>query len=263
MWQSLVVACLLIPVGYLQSRQLPPLRRYPWYYIFCALSGVAIPNVIFFYVVKSIPAGAMAVILTLAPIITYLLVLLLRMERIDALRIAGIGLGFCGALMIAMPDTGFTIDGWVLLGMLCPLGYASMSVYISRFPVHGVPLLLLAGGTHAVAVLFLAPVTLLAGDYFPIWEDAGLVEALIVCHGIIAAVAYSLFFRIVQLAGPVFYSFSTYVIAITGIGWGWLVFGESHPGHFWLAVALIFCGLALIQFRQRKSPPPAKPDHPA
>ena len=253
LWQSLIVAVLLLGIGFARGRKLPPISRYPRYYVFCALSGVAIPNVIFFYVVKSLPAGTMAVLLTLAPIVTYLLVLALRMERIDGMRIAGIGLGFVGALMISMPriTAELTFDGWVLLGILCPLGYASMGVYVARFPVTEIPLTLLAGGTHLVAVLFLLPATLFAGDFFLLWRDAGLVELLIVCHGLIAAVAYSLFFRIVQLAGPVFYSFSTYVIAITGIGWGWLVFAESHPRHFWLAVAMIFSGLALIQYRQR------------
>jgi len=252
MWQSLIAATLLIIMGYVKSGQLPPLVRYRRYYIICALIGVAIPNVVFFYVVQTIPAGTMAVLLTLVPIVTYSLVVMLRMEQINPLRVVGIGLGLGGALIIAMPQIvgKITIDWWVIIGMLCPLGYACMSVFVSRNPVIGYHVFLLAGGAHLVAFLFLLPATVLNGDFFLLWRNFGLVEALIVCHGIIAAVAYSLFFKIVELAGPVFYSFSTYIIGITGIGWGWMIFGETHPEHFWFAVALIFTGLTIVSTRR-------------
>ena len=256
MWQSLIVATLMLPMGYARSRQFPPLLRHHRYYIFCALVGVAIPNVTFFYVVQTVPAGTMAVLLTLAPIVTYTLVISLGMERMSPLRVIGIGLGFGGALMIAMPrlSGAITIDWWIIIGLLCPLGYASMSVYIARYPLTGYHLFLLVGGAHLVAFLFLFPVTLVTGNLVLLWDDPGLVEALIVCHGLIAAMAYSLFFKIVELAGPVFYSFSTYIIAITGIGWGWLIFDESHPAHFWLAVVAIFAGLAIVNYRRAQKP---------
>ena len=206
MWQSLIVALLLIPMGYLRSGQLPPLKRQGRYFLVCAVIGIAIPNVTFFYVVQTVAAGTMAVLLTLAPIVTYVLVVVLRMERIDPWRVLGIVLGLVGALLIALPQLGseFEIDWWIIVGMVCPLGYASMSVYISRHPLREVHTFLLVGGSHLVACLLLMPITLLSGNLILLWENPGLVECLIVAHGIIAAVAYSLFFKIVSLAGPVF-----------------------------------------------------------
>lgn len=252
MWQSLIAAILLIAMGYAKTRRLPSVIRNKRYFIFCALVGVAIPNVTFFYVVRSIPAGTMAVLLTLVPIVTYSLVVALRMERIDPVPVVGIVLGFGGALLIAMPQlsNGIAIDWIIVFAMLCPLGYASMSVFVSRYPMTDNHPFLLAGGTHMVAFLLLLPVAVWTDAFFPIWKNPGFVEALIVLHGVIAAVAYSLFFKIVELAGPVFYSFSTYIIAITGIGWGWVVFGESHHQLFWLAVVLIFAGLTIVNLRR-------------
>lgn len=252
MWQSLIVALLLIPMGYARSRQLPPLQREWRYFVVCALIGIAIPNVTFFYVVQTVAAGTMAVLLTLAPIVTYTLVVALKMERIDPWRMLGVALGFGGALLIAMPrlSDGISISWWIIIGLLCPLGYASMSVFISHRPLLGYHLFLLVGGAHLVSFLVLLPITVASGNLVLIWQDPGLVEALIVAHGFIAAAAYSMFFKIVELAGPVFYSFSTYIIAITGIFWGWLIFAEIHPVHFWLAVASIFVGLAIINYRR-------------
>jgi drug/metabolite transporter (DMT)-like permease len=252
MWQSLIVALLMLPMGYARSRQLPPLWRERRYFVVCALIGVAIPNVIFFYVVQTVAAGTMAVLLTLAPIVTYTLVVTLGMERFNPLRVLGIALGFGGALLIAVPSLSGPVrfDWWIVVGLLCPLGYASMSVFISRYPLKEYHLFLLVGGAHLVAFLFLLPITLASGNLVLLWVDPGLVQVLIVAHGFIAAAAYSMFFKIVELAGPVFYSFSTYIIAINGILWGWIIFAETHPPHFWLAVASIFAGLAIINYRR-------------
>jgi len=256
MWQSLICALLLLPMGYARSRQLAPLWRERRYFVVCALIGVAIPNVIFFYVVRTVAAGTMAVLLTLAPIVTYTLVVALGMERFGRLRALGIALGFAGALLIAMPrlSGAVSLDWWVLVGLLCPLGYASMSVFISRHPLTGYHTFLLVGGTHLAAFLFLLPITVASGNLVLLWDDPGLVQGLVVAHGFVAAAAYSMFFKIVKLAGPVFYSFSTYIIAVNGIFWGWIIFGESHPPHFWLAVAMIFGGLALVNYRRAQPP---------
>ena len=252
MWVSLIAAGLLTVMGYARSRQPPPIIRHFRRLSVYSVVGVALPNVIFFHVVRNIPAGTMAVLLTLTPMVTYALVVLLRLEPLAPLRIAGLALGFCGALIIAMPQVvgGITVDGWVFVGMLCPLGYASMSVYISRHPMADCHPISLAAGTHSIAFLVLLPLAVANGDFFLPGRHPVAVEALIVLHGVIAAVAYSLFFKIVGLAGPVFYSFSAYIVALTGIGWGRIIFGETHPRHFWLAVLLIFIGLAVINSRR-------------
>ena len=91
LWQLFIVALLLIPAGYQRSGQLPPLRRNSRYYLVCALIGIAIPNVTFFYVIQTVAAGTMAVLLTLAPIVTYGLVTSLRMKRLDPLRVVTCG----------------------------------------------------------------------------------------------------------------------------------------------------------------------------
>ena len=137
---------------------------------------------------RTVAAGTMAVLLTLAPIVTYLLVVLLRMERIDGWRMLGIVLGFGGALLIALPrlDSTLDINWWIVIGLVCPLGYASMSVFIARNPLQGYHLFLLVGGAHLVSGLLLLPITLLSGNMILLWKEPGLVESLIVVHGMIA-----------------------------------------------------------------------------
>lgn len=255
-WQSLVASLVLIVMGLRQTGRLPSIRlKDARFYLMCGLVGTALPNAVFFEAVRHIPAGTMAVLLTLVPIFIYLLVVLIRQEMVDFWRLGGILLGFAGALIIAMQrvEGALTLDGHVLFAMLCPLGYAIMGVYVGRFPLTGVHPFHLAAGTHLVAIAFLLPVSLSSGQFHPIWHDFGPPERMMIIHGILAGISYSLFFRIMELAGAVFYSMSHYVIALTGVAWGWLVFGETHGAVFWLAVVLILFGLSLVNQRQGKS----------
>ncbi len=252
-WQSLVAALVLIIMGWRQTGHFPRIGSDNIrFFLVCGLLGTALPNAVFFEAVKHIAAGAMAVLLTLVPIFIYFLVVLIRQEKIDLWRLGGILLGFAGALIIGLErvDGTLALDGHVLFAMLCPLGYAIMGVYVGRFPLQGVHPFHLAAGTHIVAIGFLLPVSLATGQFHPFWNGFGLPEAMMLFHGILAGIAYSLFFRIVELAGAVFYSMSHYVIALTGVAWGWIAFGEIHGVGFWFAVLLILSGLSLVNLRQ-------------
>ena len=253
-WQCSVAAIILLGSARLRGVTIPLDAKHLRYFALCGAVGTAAPNSLYFVVLGHIPAGTMAVILTTIPLITYLLVLVGRLERADRRRALGIAVGLGGAALVVLPG-GAAPDAvllpWLLLGFLCPLLYASNAVLASRQPVRGADPTVLAGGTLAAGALFVAVPMLATGSFHPLWRDASLVDLLVLAHGVLAAVAYSLFFLLLRISGPVFYSQSAYVIAVTGIGWGMLVFDERHPPAFWLAVALVFVGVLLVNSRQR------------
>ncbi len=83
MWQSTFAAALLLLFGTVRSgSKLPPRDRWG-YFAVTGLVGTALPNCIFFFVVRQVPAGTMAVLLTLGPVITYGLAAATRLERLD------------------------------------------------------------------------------------------------------------------------------------------------------------------------------------
>jgi len=253
LWQSLVAMCLLFLVGFLRVKKLPQFQGCLPLFLVCGLVGTVFPNVLFFYVVQHVAAGTMAVVLTLVPIITYLVVVLVGQEKPDLIRVIGIALGFSGAVVITATNLSgeLELSGYTFLGLLCPLGYSLMSVYTAAKAPNNVHPFYLAAGTHMTAVLFLIPVAFTSNSFHPLWQNWTFVDQLVIGHGILTATAYTLFFIIVSAAGAVYYSFSHYVIAITGLAWGWLIFGEMHSSWFWLAVVLILAGLTLINERQR------------
>ena len=88
---------------------------------------------------------------------------------------------------------------------------------------------------------------------FDIRRPAGEAEIGMLGQIVISSVAYLMFFEVLRLAGPVFMSFTGYIVTLTGIAWGVVLFGESHSPWVWGAAALIFAGLALVNLRRQFS----------
>ena len=79
-WQCLLAGLLLLGYVRYRGRQMVMTRPAIRLYIIIALLGTAIPSVCFYYSASRLPAGVLAITVTLVPILTYGLALLLRSE---------------------------------------------------------------------------------------------------------------------------------------------------------------------------------------
>jgi len=80
-WQSLGTA-LLTFVAAIATRQLPSLRRKDLrFYLMLGTFGTAVPITLFAFAAPKVPAGAIALGLTLVPILTYGIAVLFRIDR--------------------------------------------------------------------------------------------------------------------------------------------------------------------------------------
>ena len=77
-------------------------------------------------------------------------------------------------------------------------------------------------------------------------------------------IGYAFFFRLQQVGGPVYLSQISYVNTAVGLAFAVLLFGERLNAWIWLAVALVFAGVALVNRTytppSSTSPGPAKPN---
>src|SRR6185369_5281031 len=91
------------------------------YYTINGLIGLALPSVMLLYCAPHLPVSITTLLIPLAPVVTYLIVLALRVEYFVALRALGVLLGFAGVLMIVLPEGGLpdrSMVGWVMIGLL-------------------------------------------------------------------------------------------------------------------------------------------------
>lgn len=252
-WQAAGAGLVVATICLLRGMRLRLGREYLRYYLVTGLTGIALPNVNLVAAIAHLPAGVMVLTIPFVPLITYLIVLGLRMERFSLLRFSGVMFGLAGVALIVLPRASLPDPDaahWFMLALATPLLYAVNNVLAARFRPSDSRSLPLAGGMMLAAGLALTPVVV-ALDVFYV-PKAALGEAEIGIAGQIAvsSVAYLIFFEVLRLAGPVYMSFTGYIVTLTGIGWGVLLFGEKHSPWVWGAALLIFTGLALVNLRR-------------
>jgi drug/metabolite transporter (DMT)-like permease len=251
-WQSLgpalVLAIFCLP-NYKSSLLNPP---YWPYFLVCGLIGIAIPNTNMYLIADKLPAGLLAVLVNTVPLLVYPLALLAKQEKLDTWRLLALILGMMGImLIIGVPKTG-GYSHWTLFALISPLSFALCSIYIGSKNTPKLNALEAACGMLVAASLLLIPLVLQQKAFYPLTPPFTLPKQIIILEIILSSIGYLLFFHLVRLAGPVFYSLTGGVVACTGLFWGYLVFSEQPTTLQGLATVLIISAISLLSWRQSK-----------
>ena len=255
-WQGLGTA-LVTFVAAVATRQLPSLRRkYLRFYLVLGTLGTAVPITLLAFAAPKVPAGAIALGLTLEPILTYGIAVLFRIDHIRLLRIAGILLGLAGILLVLLPSQSLPEPGmapWLLMAFGAPLCWACCSVYVAILrPPESRSIPLTCGKYFAAAILML-PVMAVTDSWWIF--DATMTDGDWALIGtiVISAIFLVLTFEIIRMAGPVFLSTYGYFGTLMGLGWAALYFGEVPSPWIWAAIAILFLGLFLVNRTSKPS----------
>jgi drug/metabolite transporter (DMT)-like permease len=233
--------------------------RYLRAYFAVSFLTLAFPYVLLTFIAPKLPAGVLGLGGTLSPGFTYLFALLLGLDRLAALRLAGIALGLAGVLLVVLPQASLpdsTMTGWVLLSLLVPVSYALGTITAARIaPKDGKPLAMACGHLLASA-LMVFPFMAGFGEWW--FFDGPMTDGdyALIGAAFVNALFFALLFEIVRRAGPVFFATQNYVATLAGILWAVLIFGEAHSAYIWGALVLMLGGLYLVS-RLPKPPAPA------
>ncbi|MDE0474351.1 MAG: DMT family transporter [Gammaproteobacteria bacterium] len=255
-WYSFLSAALI---------SIPVLVRGHWSWLrgrvigFCLLWGLVsttLPTVLFFSAARVLPAGVLALAIAFVPIATFAGAIMLKRDQASFRRCSGLGLGAMAALLVILPYARLpALEDvvWVLLPFGAVLCFAAEHLYYAIKAPDDAPVDGLLFVMFTCAALTLAPVLLLSSTFFlPNWPPAGGEYALL---GVAAVTVldYFLFAFLIARAGPVFTSQAAYFVTLAGIGWGMLLFGESHSVWIWSALVLALVGVFLVQPREAGS----------
>jgi drug/metabolite transporter (DMT)-like permease len=78
---------------------------------------------------------------------------------------------------------------------------------------------------------------------------------------LITVSAYGMFLYLVIFAGPVFASQTAYVVTLSGVLWGIMIFDDEHSLWVWLSLGVMMLALGLVTPRKDKSQLAAPPEH--
>ena len=247
-WQVALTAALFLAARLIWRFSLFNLRHLR-HYIVLAVVGITAPNLFYYYAAPHLSAGILAITVSTVPLFTYAIMLILRFESIVARRLAGIVLGMIAILLLVIPDQGLSSDDasfWILLVILCAVLYSVENVYIHKGVAAVIDIRELIFGSNLLATLVQFPLAMYLGiDESWTWlaSDAGLAIAGIALG---SAIAYAMFFYTIKTSGPVFASQCAYVVTLSGVIWGIIIFSEQHTLWIWMSVVVMMLGLVLV-----------------
>lgn len=252
-WQAAVGAVVATTALVATGRRLPLSRHHAVFYAACGFLGTAMPAALSFEAIRYLPVGVQSLVISMVPILTVALAVGLRIERAELRRVAGVLLGFGAIALIVGPDTSLpdpALAVFVLLPLISAACYALENIVIAKFRPERVEALQIGCGLLWAATIMLAPLVLIGGfETVPDRLDRATVELFAVT--VFNIVAYLGFVWLIGHGGPVFASQVGYVVTVTGVLSGMVFLGESHGVTLWVAMALLFAGVALVSPRRQ------------
>lgn len=223
------------------------------YFAIAAAISYAIPNMLMFSAIPHLGAGYTGIMFTLSPVVTLVLSILLGVRRPNMLGVAGIGIGFVGAVLVALTrgEAGQPADlFWVAIGLLIPLSLAAGNIYRTFDWPEGTGPIELAVGSHlAAAIMLLTGILSLLGA--GAFASLGGVPLLVAAQVASASLMFVFFFQLQAVGGPVYLSQIGYVAAAIGLISGTAFLGERYQALTWIGAAIIVAGVLMTTRAQR------------
>ena len=248
-WQSCFSSFLLFASSFFSLNSLRDIINNLGVMVLLACFGVIIPNFILYLSATHLSAGTISILLALIPFCAYIIALILRIERIDLMRLFGVILGFIAISFLVFPGHASNktyLNFWIMIGLLVPIliGSVNISLASERFkklkPLH------IAFGMNLLSTILLG---LMLPSNVNFWFSihSSKLFFLIFLLSFIGSIGFIIFIKLVKNHGPVFASQVNYLITLFGIMWGYIIFSEVHSMRFWVSLFLIIGGLFLVR----------------
>lgn len=243
-----VATAFLLPLLWLQGLA-PQLRRHLKPVLVIGVLNSGIPFALFSFALLSITTGMSAILNATVPLFGALIAWGWLHDRPTGSRVLGLAIGFAGVALLAWDSATFKANGsgvapgWAVLACLLATLCYGLSANAAKRYLGGLPALVTATGSQIGATLALA---LPALWFWPARTPSlqawvSLVVLGVLCTGI----AYVLYFRLIERAGPARALAVTFVVPVFAVFYGVLFLGETVTGWMLLCGLIIVCGTAL------------------
>ncbi|HEU5477692.1 MAG TPA: DMT family transporter [Gaiellaceae bacterium] len=206
------------------------------------LVNTAVPFWLLSWGEKRIDSGLASIIQGAVPIFNALLAFgFFREARVAGVRLLGLAVGFVGvALLVGAQPHGKLLAALAVVGMaLC---YAIGTLLAGRH-LRGTPPLVVALASTAVSTVAALPAGVIQAPS-AMWQGET-IAAILVLGFVGTAIAYLLFFALIQRAGPNYATLVTYLVPPIALAYGAIFLDESFGLTAFVALALVLVGVAL------------------
>ena len=260
-----VAALIMVPIALLLGYRPPALRQENgslskvWiYFLGLAVFGNAAPFAAIFWGMQSIDSSLGGILMSVNPIATMILAhLALKEERMTPRAVVGLGFGFVGMMILFGPQAitaasnGASQLGAQLAVFSGALFYAANNVIARKIP--DMSSILVTACVLPMAALVMTPIALIVeGSPLGLTPQPQSIAALLALAVFTTALATVVFMKLVTSAGPTFMSLTNYLVPLFAILIGIIAVGERPDPSAIIALAFVFSGIALSQYRPSK-----------
>ena len=213
-WQIIIMILSLGLIQIFRKKKLPLNLNCFWRYVVVALLGTILPNSIMYKAYFHLQSGIMSILVSIVPMIAFLLVLVLKMEKFEIRRFLGVLFGIFAIILIVFPklDLGYLGEvGWILLALLSPLCYAIEGVWINKIGIAKLDPIEIILGASILGFFILMPIVALNGYWITPYRVWGPAEFAITASSLIHSIIYISYIWLIGKAGVIFASQVSYI----------------------------------------------------
>ena len=244
---AIAMLCLL-PLMFLRG-QWPAFKQHWKPALGIGVLNSGLPFAFFAFGLLTLNSGLAAVINATVPMFGALVAWGWFKDRPDGSRILGLVIGFAGVAMLAGRTAGFhsgadeSAARWAIAACLAACICYAFSANLTRKYLSGVPVMATAAGSQVGATLALA---LPAAWLWPVqMPSAKAWLALLAVGTACTGLAYVLFFRLIERAGPARALTVTFLVPVFALFYGAVFLGERITQWMLICAGVIVCGVAL------------------
>jgi drug/metabolite transporter (DMT)-like permease len=249
-WQIIVMILSLGLIQIIRRKRLPLNLSCFWRYFLVAQLGTILPNSIMYKAYFHLQSGVMSILVSIVPMIAFLLVLFIKMEKFELRRCLGVLFGILAIILIVFPkfELGSIGEvGWIFLALLSPFCYAIEGVWINKIGLAQLDPIEVILGASIFGLVALFPIVLINGYWISPFSTWGPAEFAVTFSSLIHSLIYISYIWLIRKAGVVFASQVSYIYTASGIGFSIILLGEEYSAFVWSAVILMLMGLMMVR----------------
>lgn len=251
--RTIIAGAILLLVLRLRGLTMPRDRRLWTMFLVQACLNSVIPFTLIAWAETRIDAGLAIILNSLSPVMTFLLTALVtRHEAVPARKLFGVFAGLVGATLIVGMDAlnGVGMQVWAQLAVvLATVSYGCAAIFGKRFT--RVDPMMPAAGSMVCGAVILIPVSLIFDHPWTLSPSGASVLALLGLSVFSTALAFVIFFHLLQTLGSVGTQAQAYIRVPIGVGIGMYFLGEQPTQSAIFGLILILAGVIAMTWPAR------------
>ena len=228
-------------------------------FLFQACLNSVVPWTMVAWGAQALDAGVATILNSTAPIFTFILtVAVTRHEAVTSRKLIGVIAGMAGICLIVGVQALGGFGEQLIAQIICVLAavcYAGAAIFGRNF--GGLDPMAPAAGSLLCGAAILIPISLVVDRPWTLAPSMNSLLALLAIAVFSTALAFVIYFRLIQTLGSVGATAQAYLRVPIGVALGVIFLGEQLSSTVWIGLACVVVGVAAMTIPGRKAKPVA------